>query len=578
VAVCALAVFANSLPNGFVYDDVQIIRDNPRLSSPLNLRAFFGTSYWQKTADGASLYRPLTMMSFAIDRAVFGQGPGGVHAMNVLANAVLGVLVYAVLWTLLRRRDLAFVAALLYAVHPVHTEAVANGVGRAELYAAVAMLAGSLAHLGFLRRRAALADGEPVGRSAWPFLAVAVALYFVAMLFKESAVVLPGLLFLMDWLLLQRGSLRRTAPRIGVYLLYAVPLAAFLAMRIAVTGGGLPVTHEVMADLTAPQRVLFASQVLWRQVGQLAWPNLLCADYVDYRQPLDVSLSSPPILAALVAWVLLGAALWWLARRGRLVPVFAAAWFAVAILPVSNVLFSIGTIRADRLLFVPSLGFTLALAWALLLPNGRWPRARDAVAVAVLLIAGLYGWRAVIRNAEWRDQASLLQATLCDNPGSALCWRMMGRVHEERGEAIRWRQCLDRAIDLREDAGFFFPEAHNDYARMLARQGDLAGAETRYRLVLERRPDQVTALMNLGGMLSQRPESRAEAIELLQRRVAVPPVDFRAYANLAIALRLEGRWSEAETAIDRAIALEPDDDFLWDEKGRIERGLGDGGG
>jgi hypothetical protein len=90
VFVITFAVFANSLPNGFVYDDLEIIRDNPRLDSPMPLRKFFATSYWGATNPGTNLYRPLTIMSFALDRAIFGAGPAPVHLMNVLANAFLG--------------------------------------------------------------------------------------------------------------------------------------------------------------------------------------------------------------------------------------------------------------------------------------------------------------------------------------------------------------------------------------------------------------------------------------------------------------------------------------------------------
>lgn len=564
VFVAAFAVFANSLPNGFVYDDTYVIRDNPRLNSPWNLRVFFGTSYLGDVSPNDRHYRPLTHVSFAIDRAVFGPGPFGVHLMNVLANALVGALVYAFLFSLLERRAMSFAAALLFAIHPVHTEVVANGVGRSELYSAVLMLGAALLHVRSIRDR----EATPAA-PAWPWLAGAVVLYWVALFVKESAVVLPGLLFLAEWLVLRRGSLAAMVPRLPRYLVYALPLVVFLVIRGRVVGPSLPAVQEVMAYATTTQRLLYASETLLAYLGQLVIPWRLCAEYSDYTNPVDRTIGEPLVLASLGTWVVLVILMAWLWRRRIMPPVFAAAWFSLALLPVSNLLFPIGTIRADRLLFVPSLGFTLAVAWVLA-ELARLRGARPIAVLALVAMAGLYSWRTIARNPVWRSTESLWTATVRVNPGSAVAWHYNGDIHRDAGRIDEAAICYQRAFELRDGAGFFYPEAHIRYAQILKGRGLHEAAEAQYRLVLSHEPTEPTAMLNLAVILLRRDESREESIELLQKLIRLEPDDFRSYANLAQAQVLAGRLDEARTAVDRAIELQPDTAGLWDMKSEIE--------
>jgi predicted Zn-dependent protease len=209
------------------------------------------------------------------------------------------------------------------------------------------------------------------------------------------------------------------------------------------------------------------------------------------------------------------------------------AWFALAILPVSNLLFHIGTVRADRLLFMPSLGFAMLVGWgAAALAQAR-PRIRRPLVVLLAVILVLYGWRSAARNLDWRSQRTLWNATILGNPGSSLAWSFMGDFSAEANDDAKAEECYLRAIELRDGAGFFYPEAHNRYADLLRRRGDLAGAEAQYRLVLSERPDQATALLNLGEMLLHSAETRDESIALLRRVTELTPEDFRAFANLA---------------------------------------------
>ncbi len=495
VLVCALAAYANSLPNGFVYDDIMAIRDNPRIESPWNLGAFFGTSYWDD--ETSKLYRPLTILSFAIDRAVFGPGPFGVHLTNVLANAGLAVLVYALLSGLLAKPGAALLASLLFTLHPVHTEVVANGVGRSDLLSTALALGALLLHLRYARagkdRIRPDSSRSSARRSGIP-LAGALALYFGSLLFKESTLPVPALAFLAEWLLLEGGRIGPVLRRWRRFALYALPFGAYLVVRLSVIGAGMPAVQEVMAHASPHERFFHASETLLRYLGQLAFPLRLCGEYSDYSHPVRSSAADPAVLASLLLWPAVAAGVLRLHRSGHLPHVFAVAWFGVTILPVSNLFFAIGTVRADRLLFLPSLGFVLLLA---LLLAGAPPRFRAPAWILAAGLLGFYAWRTSTRNLDWRSSATFWPVTVRQNAGSPIAWAFLGDVAMARGDFREAERCFGRAIELRDGAGFFYPEAHTKHAQILLRRGERAGAEEEYRLVVLERPRHYAALVNL---------------------------------------------------------------------------------
>ncbi len=583
VFVLAVAVFANSYVNDHVYDDIGIIATNTRLDWPWDLKALFATDYWGEKLTNSKLYRPLTILTLAVDCALFGKDPPrGIHANNILTNAVIAVLVYALIRRLWQRRDLAFVTAALYAIHPVHTEVVANGAGRSELYMVLTLLAALHLHLTYARRRferdektSRTQAGQPKPRTApqpriYPYLAGAAVLYFVALLFKESAVVLPALALLIDLLVVRRG--RRPAWRYWLaYLAYLPGLVIYTTIRLAVLGPALPAVQEVMSSATGWQRFLFASETMLRYIGQLILPIWLCGEYADFTRIIRPSVTEPMVLAGLAAWFVWAGLIAWLARRRHYLILTGIAWFFISIFPVSNLIVPVGTIRADRLLFLPSLGFAMIAGWALV----RLAGVQRAVGiVATLGLLGFYGVRSALRNLDWRDQDTFWTKTISQNPGSAVGWLAIGHGYNVRNDYVQAAAAYQRAYQLRDSAGFFYEDAHLDCALMLEALGDLKGAAAEYRAVLEQYPKHKAALMNLGQISHRDPATRTEALELFKRYVAEEPTDFRGHANLAQAYKYARQYAPALEAIERALALErggPDEGKLLLVKADILR-------
>lgn len=576
IAALGFVVFANSLRNGFVYDDVQIIRDNTRITSPWNFGDIFGTSYWHNTQQGTSIYRPLTIWSFAVDRALFGLGAFGVHLMNVVANIVAAMLMYLFLLRLLGRMDIALLASVVFVVHPIHTEVVANGVGRAELHCAIAVFAACILHLAHIRawESGAAANktrGPDLARRSWLLLGAAMLLYFIGLLFKENAVTLPGLVFFAEWLILNDGSLKRTLPRIWRYFIYALPLAIYMVVRTAVIGGGIPAPQEVTIGASRAVQVLHSSGVMLRYMGQMIYPMWMSAEYSDYNNPVRAATSDPVAIASVFVWLALAGFVYWLVRRKQWVPVFGIAWFFVSMLPTANILFPIGTIRADRLLYLPSAGFCLVVAWYICQVPVR--ARRMALAAAGIWILALSG-RSIVRNADWRTTNALWPVTIRDNPGSAIGWGFIGDMHREKGETTTALECYTRAVELRAKMGVLYPEASNNRAQMLVALGRSGEAAEIYRGVLKKYPKNYVALVNLSELYMRDQLKLSEAQDMLRRAIDVKGSDFRAHANLAEAHVLGRQPQAALPLIEKAIELNPTEPLLYEQKARILDVLG----
>ncbi|MGH7149282.1 MAG: tetratricopeptide repeat protein, partial [Planctomycetota bacterium] len=422
--------------------------------------------------------------------------------------------------------------------------------------------------------RAALEGGASGGR--WRVgrlrFGLALLLYLASLGFRESAIALPLLAFGMEAWILDPARGSRSPGRLLRLALYALPLGAYLAARWSVVGTGPPTVPEVLAGATGLQRRLHGCETLLLYLGQLALPVRLCAEYEDFTRLVRPSLGDARVLASLLLWPALAFLCLRLARRGKLVPVYAAAWFFLAILPASHLLFTIGTVRAERLLFFPSLGFALALACLLF----SLRRVRPILPLAALLpILGFYGWQTVRRNADWRSEDSLLAVSIRQNPGNARLWYSLGEARLKRGDGAGAEDALRRAIALHESAGFFPADVHTTYAHALLLRGDRDGALARYRRVLEFDPRRFGALAILGGILIQEPATRAEGIGLLQRAADARPGHPLPHLRLATAHRLAGDLPASLRSIEAAIRLEPELAESWIEKAQIHEAAGD---
>jgi hypothetical protein len=288
VALAALAVYANSVPGEFVFDDTVVVQGNEALQGldPGHLREIFGGHYWKTVENRGGLYRPVVMLSYALNHALTGDGPKGYHAVNVLLHAANGVLVASVMLALFARPMLSLLTGLLFVLHPIRTEAVASVVGRAESLSGLFMLAAWLAYIRFRTS----GGGARLGVSAVCF--------GLAALTKESAFSFPALLLLTDFVS-GRGSLRERftpGPFLARYWPYAAAGLAVLALRYLVLGGLTPLyinpASNPLVNADTWQRFLTATHVFAKYIGLLVLPWNLSADYSYNQIPLVTGIAS----------------------------------------------------------------------------------------------------------------------------------------------------------------------------------------------------------------------------------------------------------------------------------------------
>ncbi|MCP4006528.1 MAG: hypothetical protein GY725_20310 [bacterium] len=404
LVLLAALPFWPAVDGDFIEDDRPIIRDRIELRDVSHIPEFFGQTYWPGGQQGG-LYRPLSVSSYALDRILWGAdasgGPSrfGVHASNLILNALAVLLLFQILRARLSLWIPAAVGAALFAVHPVHVEAVSHMVGRADLAMTVFFLAAFALHSHGTAARV-----------------LAAGFYLLSCMCKEMAVVLPGLLFVDSWLRSKDESAGLFLRRVFVELTpCALALGSFILLRGWVLGAAsvppvsfalyLPAQYLAFPDPAPGEVLLTMTHALGEISRLLIAPFSLSADYSGF--PHSTRLAPAVLLsAALLVGVLVGVIL--ALRRGLRSPFFWLVWFALTWLPVSNLLFASGIVMAERVLYLPSValaGVVGSVARLALESDRRW------LVLPMLLIAG-FAALTVSRAALWNDARTLYEETV----------------------------------------------------------------------------------------------------------------------------------------------------------------------
>lgn len=408
----------------------------------------FALPYWPPQY-GASLYRPIVTLGYAVQWTVAHGSPLVYHATSIALYAAASALVLALFLELVPTAA-ALAGAALFAVHPVHVEAVANVVGQSELLAAVATLGATVIYLRARR------NGPP------PFGAVAAiaGLFAIACLCKEHALLLPLLLVALEWYGVDDGpSMTRLVDRvratIPLYVALGCVAVGYVLVRTAVVGGLLGEKHLVPVDGIRRLWVMLVVVPEWGRL--LAWPARLAADYSPQQLPIPGG-AGPEIVAGTVLLIGAVAAFGALGTGGptsrvdRRAARLALVWLAITLLPVSN-LFSVMLV-AERTLFMPSVGAMLLVAALASLAmraviSARWfAGARIGVALVVACVVALGTFRSRNRQRVWRDDAALFAETAADAPRSYRAQFFYGQMLFGEGKRAEGERRLRLAIAL----------------------------------------------------------------------------------------------------------------------------------
>jgi len=509
VALVAIVVYANALKAGFVFDDVFDIQQNPAVQNGIDLAGIIGSPLYP-----GDLYRPFTVLTFAINERLAPGSARAYHAVNILLHALVSVLIYLLATRIFDSRRLALIAAGLFAVHPIHTEAVTSLVGRAELLAAMFGVSAMLSMV------AADATTHRVGQTALRLLSVLC--FSLALLSKESAVVFIPLICMFRiacrrepfWAGLVRES--RSLDWVPYCLCLGVFLLARARVIAAVPAGSVSPLDNALAFVPVTVRLRSALAVLWDYFGLLNVPLMLSADYSYAQVPIVGNWTDGRFLAGLALVVTVAAIC---LRDRRPAVTFAAAQPLVALLVTSNLLFPIGTIKAERLLYLPSVGWALLVAYgfdSLLLR----PRYRVTAAACLGLLMVAFAGRTWLRNWDWMSAANLYSSMVRSAPKSAKAHYNQGLVLQQEGNDAAALFQFRRAFEIYHLAG-----------------GEGAALST--------------------GLLFDRRGWTDRAIEWYRKALEVAPEFVQAHTNLCRALLIEKRFDEAAVACRRGLRYDP---------------------
>jgi protein O-mannosyl-transferase len=554
--ILVFVAYSNSFTAELLFDSNPVIERDPRIreATPQNIQSILTGSYWYVNAT-TGLYRPVTTLSYLVNYTVLGDGPrpGGYHWVNFPLHAINTALVYSLGILIFEQPSMALALAALWGVHPVLTESVTNIVGRADLLAAFCVLAGLLCYA----KAASIA-----GWRRWAWLAAMVVAQAVGLFSKESGIVLPGIMLLYDLVWPKRSTWRARAP---AYAALALPIAAFFYLR-----GGLD-TH-MLIDFTENPLInagfwtarITAVKVIGKFLWLFLWPAKLSADYSYNAVPLfHWQASSWEDAKAVISLAFCLSALFLAVRLRRTAKpfLFFLGFFFLAILPTSNLIIIIGSIMAERFLYLPSVGLAGCLIAAIHQLaqrfSGKWRLAPQAAWVAIGLACLVFTARTYARNFDWQNARSLWTSTVHACPGSARPhYNLATELAQIPGELPNAIAEFETALRIRSD----YAEAHynlgNAFALMPTRMPD---AITEYQAALRYAPNLIEAHYSLGNALAHMPGRLPDSIAEYQAALRIQPNYVYAHNNLGTALaRTPGRLPEAIAEFEAAVRLRPD--------------------
>lgn len=530
--VVTFAAYGPALRAEFVSDDTNAIVENEWVVGDLDpVGIFRNQSWWGAGRADSAGYRPGATLSFALSRVTAGNEPAGYR----IANYVLNALCAALLFSLARLLGLAPVAAgaaaLLFAVLPIHSEAVIWIVGRAELGAALGFLVATIAAL--VHRQSGSVAALPVAGAA----------VLVGLTFKENTITALAMPVVFLLALGRDGdSTRRTGAALAAMIAGAVVYTLLRATTLGPVGDwqGGSLLDNPLSVVDAGTRFLGALAVLGRYVWLTFWPTSLSIDYS--WNALGVGPGFVANGDSVVALLFLAACVWaiWKGPGRRDVVAVGLGLAAASYSIVSNTVFVLGTMLGERLFFLPTAGICLALA-AMAEPmltatparRRRGPSAKrspyavaSAVGVAVLLVACVGLDRA--RSADWLTAVSLFESAAEVVPQSA--------------------------------------RAHMELALAYGKSGRIDESSAHSARALEIKPDYAAAAYNHGNVLV-RASRYEEAIAAYQRTLEIEPKFTRAWHNLALTHKIRGRTGEWADAMQGAVDSSPTSNLLRNELG-----------
>jgi tetratricopeptide (TPR) repeat protein len=545
----SLLCYGNTLRNGFVYDDDQQILQNPYVKSWHYLPQIFGTTVWSFVgqAGATNYYRPLMTLSFLVLWQVFGQLPFGFHLFSILMNALVVFLVFETGCRLFNDRRIAWISALIFAVHPIHTEVVAWIAALPDLEATFFIL------LAFLLL-------VTPGKMNWKRSLGVQTSFLLALLCKEPALMFGVLaIVFLHSVKIDRESTPATQKFLADLPFCAIGLC-YLGLRVVLFGKVAPVIQH--PNLNWCQSVYSGFSLIYDYARLLVWPAHLSAFHVFH--PSD-SLADLNVLAGIAISTLAIAAILILFRKTP-PAAFAILWLGVTLGPVLNARWMASNVLTERYLYLPSVGFCWLVGWCAVQAWDALASLRTSlrglrfVVAALLAAAAVLGSaKTILRNTDWQNDLTLYTRTLATDPDAHVIRSNLGGVYFDLGQAERAGREWEIALAGKPDNVVTM----NALGMLYTQQGKYAEARAMFLRAIAAKPLWGPAHYNFG-LLLQKMGEPDRALEEFKSAVQLSPLDATARRRYGEALMATGNLEGAEVQLKSAVDLQPSLEALQD--------------
>ena len=550
LAVMVVIIYGQTRHFGFInYDDPTYVTENAYVQKGITAASV----KWAFTTGHGSNWHPITWLSHMLDWQLAGDRPGIHHLVNCLIHCLNAILLFLVIGQATGAIWRAAFVAALFAVHPLQVESVAWIAQRKNLLCALFWLLALWAYGRFVAR--------PCIRRY-----MLLALFFaLGLMTKPMLVTLPLVLLVLDyWPLrrLQAGFGHLLAEKAPLFVLAAA--SAFTTYLVQKAGGAVVPLQTLPLVYRWYNAALSYVSYLWHML----WPFKLAVFY-----PYSVGTFKPGIV--LGAWlILIGVTGMAVVRRKQYPYVMAGwLWYLVTLVPVIGLIQVGEQARADRYVYIPSMGIFAALVWLLADIGGRNARARlqknrldrpelgragaENIRILAPLAAGAVvlalAVSAYVQTGYWKDSITLFSHALSVTAGNAVAYNNLGLALAREGRIAEAKEQFQKALEVSPDD----PEANYNLGLILARQRRYRQAINHYRISLKNRPNSPEVFDSLGNALAAL-GSFDEAIDCYRKALALDPSNFRAHNNLANELFRKGKIEEAISEYRQAIVIKPE--------------------
>lgn len=550
----SIILFSNTFRNSFIWDDEHLIVDNRYIKGLKHIPFLFTTQYWNHHHPGMKgQYRPVRTVTFALDYYLWKSNPFGYHLSNLLLHILNVILIYFLIYRLvgiskseegLAGRNLdwfkllnpAFLTALFFAAHPIHTESVTWIKNRSDLLSLLFFL---LSFLLFIRYRLRKEIKTRI-------LSYSLALFcFILALFsKEMALSLPLVLVLYALCFLPKKEYSKTITKILPFLAVAILYFVFKLTTL-----GMLISAENIPKIGLYSNILVVLKTIGYYLKLLILPVNLNAERL---LSIPKSFLEPAILSSAISLSLLLIIIIKTFKYAKIVT-FAILWIFLTLLPASNILFLSGRPIAEQRLYIPSLGFCLLLGMGiskLLSLELKSNIFRNLTALFSIFILTFYSTTLIKRNLDWRNSLSLWSKTAQASPDSVRAYNNLGLAYyafNKNEEAIA---LFKKAIEINPD----YADVYSNLALAYCAINKNEEAIALYKKAIEINPDYADAYNNLG-LTYYAINKNEEAIALFKKAIEINPNYAVAYNNLSAVYFHNKQYKLAIEYCDRAREL-----------------------